>query len=47
MRKQGKDTYYYKVWLYVEGNDLPYVDYLIYTLNDSFPDPRPTLITAS
>lgn len=43
VRKQGKDTYYYKVWLYLEGNDLPYIDYVTYTLDDTFPDPNRTV----
>jgi hypothetical protein len=32
------DTYYYKVWIYLEGNDLPYVDYVTYTLDETFSD---------
>lgn len=29
----------YKVWLYVDGPDLPYVQNVIYTLHHTFPDP--------
>ena len=43
VRKQGKDTFYYKVFVYLEGNDLPYVDYVIYTLDETFPEPIRTV----
>jgi hypothetical protein len=36
VRRQDQDTYYYKVWIYLEGNDLPYVDYVTFTLDETF-----------
>lgn len=27
---------HYKVWIYASGNDLPYVDYIVYTLHPTF-----------
>lgn len=30
---------HYKVWLFVEGNDLPYVRCVTYTLHKTFPNP--------
>ena len=38
VRKQEGGTFYYKVWIYIEGNDLPYVDYVTLTLDETFPD---------
>ena len=38
--RQEGDVYYYKVWLWVEGYDLPYVDSVTYSLDpSSFPEP--------
>ena len=37
--KRGNTTFY-KVWIYLEGNDLPYVDYVTYFLHPTFPDPE-------
>lgn len=34
---------YYKVWLYLEGRDLPFVESVTYTLHESFPDPNRTV----
>lgn len=42
-RQEGEDTYYYKVWLYLEGHDLPYVDSVTYTLDETFPNPSRTV----
>lgn len=42
-RKVGDETYYYKVWLYLEGNDLPYVESVTYTLDQTFPNPIRTV----
>lgn len=42
-RKEGEDTYYYKVWLYLDGRDLPYVDSVTYTLDQTFPNPNRTV----
>ena len=39
VRREENDTFYYKVWIYLEGNDLPYVDYVTFTLDTTFPDP--------
>ena len=42
--RQEADVYYYKVWLYVEGYDLPYVDSVTYSLDrSSFPEPDQTV----
>lgn len=38
---QGKK--YYKVWLYLEGHDLPYLDRVTYTLHRSYTPPTLTL----
>ena len=32
-------TTYYKVWLYLEGEDLPNVDSVTYVLHETFPNP--------
>ena len=37
------DTHYYKVWLYLEGNDLPYAESVTYTLDETFPNPIRTV----
>lgn len=42
-RKEGEETYYYKVWLYLEGHDLPYVESVTYTLDETFPNPNRTV----
>ncbi len=34
---------YYKVWLYLEGNDLPYIKSVTYTLHESFREPNQTV----
>lgn len=33
----------YKVWLYLAGNDVPYVENVIYTLHPTFPQPVRTV----
>lgn len=38
VRSLSKETFFYKVWLYLEGNDLPYVESVTYTLDETFPD---------
>ena len=43
VHKEGQDTYYYKVWLYLEGYDLPYVESVTYELDPTFPEPRQTV----
>lgn len=42
-RKEGADTYYYKVWLYLEGPDLPFVESVTFTLDETFPNPSRTV----
>lgn len=42
VRQEG-DTYYYKVWLYIDGYDLPYVDSVTYSLDPTFPEPVQTV----
>jgi len=42
VRQEG-DVYYYKVWLYLDGYDLPYVDSVTYTLDSSFSEPNQTV----
>jgi hypothetical protein len=38
--REGKDGRpLYKVWLYLEGNDLPFVRGVVYRLHESFSDP--------
>lgn len=39
VRKEGKTTYY-KVWLYLEGDDVPLVDNVTYTLHETFRNPE-------
>jgi transcription initiation factor IIF auxiliary subunit len=29
----------YKVWIYLDGRDIPYVDYVTYKLHPTFPNP--------
>jgi len=41
-REKGARTYY-KVWLYVEGNDLPYIESVTYTLHETFRNPDRTV----
>jgi hypothetical protein len=41
-RREG-DVYYYKVWLYLEGYDLPYVESVTYQLDSSFPEANQTV----
>jgi pYEATS domain-containing protein involved in immunity len=41
-RREG-DVYYYKVWLYLDGYDLPYVESVTYTLDSSFTEPNQTV----
>ena len=36
--KKGS-TNFYKVWIFLEGRDLPYVDYVVYHLHESFNEP--------
>jgi transcription initiation factor IIF auxiliary subunit len=38
VRKKGAKTYY-KVWLYLDGPDRPYIDSVTYTLHETFNDP--------
>lgn len=38
-KESGKRNLY-KVWLYLEGMDLPYVESVTYFLHSSFPNPR-------
>lgn len=40
---KGDGKTYYKVWLYLEGNDLPYIDSVTYTLHESFREPNQTV----
>lgn len=34
---------YYQLWLYLEGDDLPFVESVTYTLHESFADPNQTV----
>lgn len=43
VRRTEGDTYYYKVWLYLEGNDLPYLDRVTYVLDATFTDRNRTV----
>jgi transcription initiation factor IIF auxiliary subunit len=43
VRKQG-ETSYYKVWIYLEGPDLPYIESVTYTLHETFPHPERTVV---
>ena len=40
--KKDKKTYH-KVWLYLEGIDLPYIESVTYTLHESFREPNQTV----
>ena len=40
--KKDRKTYY-KVWLYLEGIDLPYIESVTYTLHESFREPNQTV----
>lgn len=42
-QKRAKDTYYYRVFLFIDGYDLPYVESVTYTFDDSFPEPTQTV----
>ena len=44
-RNDGKT--YYKVWLYLEGNDLPFIESVTYTLHESFREPNQTVRRSS
>lgn len=41
--RQEKGTRYYKVWLYLDGVDLPYVESVTYTLHETFRNPNRTV----
>lgn len=41
-KKDGKE--YCKVWIYLEGNDLPYVEQVTYALHGSFQNPIQTVV---
>jgi transcription initiation factor IIF auxiliary subunit len=43
VREEADGTYYYKVWLFLEGYDLPYVESVTYKLDESFPEPNQTV----
>ncbi len=38
-KNDEKELIRYQVWVYLEGPDLPFVDFVEYTLHSSFPDP--------
>ena len=40
---KSTDTARYKVWLYLDGPDLPYVKSVTYRLHPTFPDPLRTV----
>jgi prokaryotic YEATS domain len=40
---KGDDTYYYRVFLFIDGYDLPYVEKVTYALDDSFSEPVQTV----
>ena len=37
---ETEGTTLYKVWLYLAGEDLPYVDSVTYSLHETFPNPK-------
>jgi hypothetical protein len=39
-RQDRSGTTLYKVWLYLQGRDLPYVQRVIYKLHPTFPNPE-------
>lgn len=41
--REKKGRKYYKVWIYLEGNDLPYVENVTYTLHETFKNPVRTV----
>jgi transcription initiation factor IIF auxiliary subunit len=41
--KKTGDTALYKVWLFLDGDDLPYVMSATYRLHSTFPDPDQTI----
>lgn len=44
VRKGRRDKQiYYKVWLSLEGNDLPFIESVTYTLHESFREPNQTV----
>jgi transcription initiation factor IIF auxiliary subunit len=43
VRRGKAETPFYKVWLYLEGADLPLVDRVTYTLHESFRNPNRTV----
>jgi len=36
-------TTFYKVWIYLDGNDLPFVESVTYVLHRTFPEPYQTV----
>lgn len=42
VREEGTTTYY-KVWLYIEGEELPLVQKVIYVLHETFRNPERTV----
>lgn len=36
----AKEKELYKVWILLEGDSLPFVDYVEYTLHETFPNPQ-------
>ncbi len=43
VRKWSDDTFYYRVFIFIDGYDLPYVESVTYALDDTFPDPIQTV----
>lgn len=41
--KRGGDRPLYKDWIYLDGNDLPYIESVTYELHPTFPEPRRTV----
>ena len=40
VRKSKDGTHKYKIWLYLDGNDLPYIESVTYTLHKTFRNPN-------
>ncbi len=41
--REQEGTTYYKVWIYLGGEDLPYVESVTYTLHETFRNPERTV----
>jgi transcription initiation factor IIF auxiliary subunit len=43
VRKSSEGHLKYKIWVYLDGNDLPYIESVTYTLHETFRNPNRTV----